>query len=182
MKSLIFRALPLCVCAALFLVLTSCGHDDDPAPYEPIPWGGAKEVVLAIDGVTVDSAFCANSSVYCEEDGKTVAVNLCNGDSVSFLLPSPNACDKCMRLVSENDKEAVYSRSYTSVVNLQGVSLLFVSHFTLDALKGYFSSDWVLDEIEFKGKRYQPLRKESSCSGYVFHLRKTSSGYEMIGD
>lgn len=87
-----------------------------------------------------------------------------------------------MKLVSENDKEAIYSRIYTSVVNLQGVSLLIVSHFTLDTLKGYFSSDWVLDEIEFKGKRYQPLRKESSYSGYVFHLRKTASGYEMVDD
>lgn len=94
MKSLIFRALSFCVCVALFLVLTSCSHDDDPTPYEPIPWGGAKEVVLAIDGVTVDSAFCANSSVYCEEDGKTVAISLCNGDSVSFLLPSPNVLVK----------------------------------------------------------------------------------------
>ena len=182
MKYKVFCIFAFAAIAATLSLMVSCSDDDDPTPYEPILWGGTKEVIFAIDGIEVDSAFCANSSVYSDEDGKTVQVSLCKGDTVSFLLPPPNTCEDCITLESKNGDEVVYSRSYQSVVNLNGESLTILSHFTLHAIKGYYSSDWEMDNIVYKGKTHEPLRKKSIFSGYVFHLRKTTSGYEIIDD
>ena len=87
MKYKVFCIFAFAAIAATLSLMVSCSDDDDPTPYEPILWGGTKEVIFAIDGIEVDSAFCANSSVYSDEDGKTVQVSPASTAAVPTTIP-----------------------------------------------------------------------------------------------
>lgn len=179
------------VCVTLIVAIASmamfsiaCSDDNDVCTYEGR--GPGKFAVFVVDGEKVDSAFFANSFAFCEETGDTLKFSALSADTVKVVLPEPSSCPACLTVIAKSDTSVTYGREYNTRINLCGGEFDLRVSFQKEICDYYknFYADvyWFVAEANLLGAEYLPPAYSSWFDSMLFHIRRTSNGWELIRD